>query len=320
MFNLKRYIWLTSCLAFVIVPWNINFSIVQDKRVLQALIFEDEAQQQQQYSKAHLDEASDNDIGHDEMFKTTSVGASQSPRKETVFVDIVIPPTLPTAPALQTVKEFTSVRYEKFMIAPPGKEYYSLLYYLTKNYGDDRPVVDIGTRFAASAIALAAGGTPVYTFDLPHSRERHEAFRNRSELAWHELVRKNGINIRFFNINLIEMTDLRPFLSRTWLIVLDTYHRPYSNRFEPTFFGRLCEINYKGLVLIEDIDINREMKKWWNALIEQQESQGFRAFNVTHVGHSYGTGLLDFSGKVKVEYPGDLTPQEKYDIVGQAIT
>jgi hypothetical protein len=216
---------------------------------------------------------------------------------------ILIPAVLPVPPALQLIKRFTALRYEPFLTMPAGEQHYALLFYLTNTYGDDRPVIDIGTRCVASALALAAGGSPVHTFDLPDSGERFLAFRKKKENSWQEQVQRHGIYIRFFSVNLAEEKDMSIYLKDTWLISLDANHLPYSKPFERQWFLRLVEMGYKGLVLVRDIHAHEEMKKWWAELERSQKKLGFKAFDITHVGHSTGTGLLDFSGRVVVEDP-----------------
>lgn len=219
---------------------------------------------------------------------------------------IYLPARIPKPPSLEIIKSFTFERFEKYMTAPAGEEHYALLFYLTNTYGDERPVVDIGTRFAASALALAAGGSPVFTFDLPESSERQHAFRGRSEFGWHAMVQKQGIHIRFFNENLLERPEIPDVIKNTWLMLLDTHHYPYSNPFEREWVARLCDAGYKGLLLLDDIHLNPEMKEWWEEVQRLQETRGYRAFDITHVGHKSGTGILDFSGRLKVEFPPTL--------------
>jgi hypothetical protein len=221
---------------------------------------------------------------------------------------------------LSQLKQFTVQRYEKFAMAPPGREHYTLLEYLISTYAPvetnpcatviqqqqqqqhRRHVGDIGTRYAASALALGAShGTVVRTFDLPNSKERREAFRGRSEEDWQAAVLAAGVHITFENVNLATVPD-EDFRvhTATWFLSLDTHHLPYTVPFEREFFKRLAESGYQGMLFLDDIHLNAEMKKWWAELLENASSMGYRCFDLTAVGHSTGSGLVDFSGKVEL--------------------
>jgi len=210
---------------------------------------------------------------------------------------------------LQKLKLFTEPGYEKFLLADPGKEHYTLFHYLTKNFhfpDDCRHVVDIGTRYVASALALGAtGGVTVKTFDLPSSTERTTAFRGKNETEWQAQLKKTGnVNIEFYNLELLKLPqeDFQRFMS-TWLIVIDTFHEPYSVPFEREFLDRLVKMKpkFEGLVLLDDINFNDEMKKWWEEINAHAEEWGYTVHDLTSMGHYSGTGLLDFSRKVQME-------------------
>ncbi|CAB9518805.1 expressed unknown protein [Seminavis robusta] len=212
---------------------------------------------------------------------------------------------------LDQLKQFTEPSYEQFLMANPGQEHYTLWHYLTQTYHKDcRHVVDIGTRYAASALALGAAGAKVRTFDIPNGNERFQAFRGKSEQEWkQQLQEHHGVHIEFFNLDLLKIPD-EEFLQHmaTWLIILDTAHEPDSNPFEREFLHRLVHLPkpFKGLVLLDDINLNDEMKRWWKEVSENAYQWGYRAYNLTSVGHFSGTGLLDFSDRVIIE-AGDRT-------------
>jgi hypothetical protein len=219
--------------------------------------------------------------------------------------------------------------YEKYLTSPPGREHYALLHYLVDRYGaakgapasggsiggqDDecRHVVDVGTRYAASAAALGSPArrpTRVWTFDLPASREREEAYRGATEEEWQSAARAAGVDVTFHNLDLLAVPDeeFRRYMA-TWLILLDTAHLPRTVPFEREFFRRLQAIGYRGLLLLDDIHLNDEMKEWWREL--QAGAEGppgadggppYRAYDVTAVGHTSGTGLVDFSSRLTVK-------------------
>jgi len=76
---------------------------------------------------------------------------------------------------LAQLQHLTHPNYEKYLMARPGLEHYTLLEYLMQHHCPT--VVDIGTRYIASALALATHGVVVDTVDIPISTERQTAFR-----------------------------------------------------------------------------------------------------------------------------------------------
>ena len=210
---------------------------------------------------------------------------------------------------IENVLRFTHPDYEQFMKGNPGGEHYVLLQYLTETYhaaDDCRHVVDIGTRFVSSALALGATGVKVKTFDIPNSSERVQAFRGKSEQDWqNELKSGPGVNIEFIRLDLlsIPIEEFQEYFA-TWLISLDTFHEPYTVPFEREFLNRLINVpephKFKGIMLLDDIHLNPEMTKWWQEVQDNAKQWGYTAHDVTSIGHATGTGLLDFSGKVAI--------------------
>jgi hypothetical protein len=208
---------------------------------------------------------------------------------------------------LHQVKGFTDEGYEVFMTSPAGVEHYTLLHYLSNNYADPeldpacqrRHLVDIGTRYVASSLSMAsASSVKVWTFDLPDSMERANAFRGKTEAEWQDAVKAQNIDITFHNVDLLAVSDedFERYMN-TWLIVLDTYHEPYSVPFEREWLKRLVDANFfKGVILLDDINLNEEMQTWWKEMKENVVNDGYVMHDVTKIGHWSGTGLLDFSG------------------------
>jgi hypothetical protein len=210
---------------------------------------------------------------------------------------------------LEQLKKFTVPEYEQFITGNPGGEHYPLLHYVTKTYhaaNDCRHVVDIGTRYVASSLALGASGVHVKTFDIPASHERVAAFRGKTEAAWQQELQSNeNVHIEFYNLDLLTVPDedFHRYMA-TWLIVLDTFHEPYSVPFEREFLSRLVNLKdpfkFRGIMLLDDIHMNEEMERWWKELQDNAAEWGFVAYDLTSVGHFSGTGLLDFSGQVDI--------------------
>lgn len=201
---------------------------------------------------------------------------------------------------LNPLKQFTREDHEPYMVDDPGKEHYALWHWLTTTYGDDRHVLDIGTRFVTSALALGASGTKVKTVDIPQSTERGFAFRGGTEADWQKRVKEHGVDIEFKNLVLTEIPDeeFRALLGETWMVVLDTYHKPYTYPFEIEFLKRVVDMRpkFEGIMLLDDINLDDEMRRWWTEVQTNAATMGYIATDITSIGHLSGTGLLDFSG------------------------
>ena len=82
-------------------------------------------------------------------------------------------------------------------------------------------------------------------------------------------------------INTDEHKDL--VLSCTY-ILLDTNH---DGTFEKAFYEYLIEIDYKGILLLDDIKLNPEMIDFWNGITKEKQ-------DISEIGHITGTGLVMF--------------------------
>ena len=201
---------------------------------------------------------------------------------------------------LTNVKDFTSEAYVNYLLAEPGKEHYPFLSYISSTYGDCRHFTDIGTRVVTSALALGSNlKSPVWTFDLPSSSERKEAFRGRTEEEWQSRAQTTGLDIKFHNLDLMKASndELKQYLG-TWFVMLDTFHQPDTVPFEREFFQRMIDIGFKGILALDDIHLNSEMKQWWKEVEDGAERGGYHTYDISEIGHYSGTGLVDFSGKV----------------------
>ena len=51
--------------------------------------------------------------------------------------------------------------------------------------------------------------------------------------------------------------------------MLDTFHKPDTVPFDREFFQRMLDIGFSGILGLDDIYLNDEMKKRWKELQEQ---------------------------------------------------
>lgn len=196
----------------------------------------------------------------------------------------------------------TIPEYRKYASSPPGQEHYALLSYFAIIFSKNPySYIDIGTRFGTSALTMATYGHHVITYDIPGSTELETALKSMkmTKENWDLELKKLNCNITTISANLLKVTDeeFEP-VRRAPFILLDTYHRPYSNPFEREFIERLVASKYNGVVILDDIFEDREMIEWFNELI-CSKYRPFSVYNITSVGHASGTGLLDFGSKLR---------------------
>jgi hypothetical protein len=144
-----------------------------------------------------------------------------------------------------------------------GVEHYRLLAFISTLY-NGVTLLDIGSYQGSSAIALSFNKkNKIISYDIEHQPE---------------IADIKISNIEFIKGNVLKHEITAPF------ILLDTYH---DGTFEQEFFDHLLKINYKGLVMFDDINLNKEMSNFWNGLKNEK-------YDLTHIGHHSGTGIAIF--------------------------
>lgn len=217
---------------------------------------------------------------------------------------------------LGSIRDFTTHRLDLHLLRSAGREHYALLHYLTSTYPDTnlftsyswpctRHVVDIGTQYVASALALAAArNAPVWTFEFNKLPQRKKAMREHQEQDWLKKLHEKGIGMSLYDVDLTNVSDTEFvfYCLSTWLILVDMQHKPDSIPFERQLIQRLVQHNYQGIVLLDEIKYNAEMIGLWKELqtTASQANAPFRTFDVSSMGCKTGTGVLDFSGRVVV--------------------
>lgn len=135
-------------------------------------------------------------------------------------------------------------------------------------------ILDVGTRAGTSAVCLADNpANKVTTCDINHMRK--------------------GIDVRDFmvkaGIEYIESDAAQlpeDIIKRSSIIMLDISH---NGEDEQRFFERLNQINYNGIVLMDDVSFPRHFPKlheFWNS-IPQEKLLLPRA-----ISHDTGTGVV----------------------------
>jgi hypothetical protein len=143
-------------------------------------------------------------------------------------------------------------------------EHYSLLSSISKLY-ENVTIYDIGTHGGLSALALSSNQkNNVVSYDI-------ENF----------VCVDKPDNVEFKLGDFYEDENIL----NSPLIMFDI--DPHDGVKEKKFVDWLIENNYKGTVIFDDINLNDEMKNFWNS-IEQEK------YDITEKGHWSGTGIVFF--------------------------
>ena len=158
-----------------------------------------------------------------------------------------------------------------------GDTEYKLYSYLSKMINSPY-VLDIGTLFGGSALALSANGpSMVYSYDLM-SIETHEPGNFEKD------------NVTLFVGNF--MNDLLDYKNID-LIVIDV--DPHDGLQEPPMVEFIINQGFEGLILLDDIHLNSAMNEMW-------DNFEYEKYDATEVGHFSGTGILNIGNKYELEF------------------
>lgn len=147
-----------------------------------------------------------------------------------------------------------------------GKEHYKLLAYFSTKY-NDCTLIDIGSYKGCSALALSYNKqNKVVSFDIRQGLKR---------------LHKYPENVEFIIGDAMDPIYSEVVLSSPF-IMLDTDH---DGVFENAFYKYLKEKNYYGILMLDDIKLNKEMIDFWESIDSEK-------YDVSEYGHHSGTGLV----------------------------
>jgi len=147
-----------------------------------------------------------------------------------------------------------------------GRDHYRLLSQISKFY-EDELLFDIGSNNGCSALALSESkSNQIKSYDINF----HEGV---------QFVIKD--NIQFFLKNVLDESE---FPNNCRFIMLDTDH---DGKFEKIFYDYLIEKDYKGLLFLDDIHLNNDMRIFWESIKEEKH-------DLTSIGHNTGSGIVIF--------------------------
>jgi hypothetical protein len=163
--------------------------------------------------------------------------------------------------------------HAKFFTDVAGKEHYRLLAYLSETMFaySGKPYIDIGTYLGFSALALSKHpSSTVITYDII------------------DCIPDMGPTMKSVSRIDHRITDClneMDTLLNSDLMSLDV--DPHDGVQETEMFNALKNAGYKGLLVLDDIHINKGMKNFWNSI-------DLLKYDVSKYGHFTGTGLVVF--------------------------
>ena len=157
----------------------------------------------------------------------------------------------------------------KYFNLESGNEHYRLLFHISWQIPNQSTIIDIGTSTGHSALALSANpNICVITYNICDEVQNTHSFKE-----------KNNIDIRIKNC--LEDIDI---LLQSPFIMLDVFH---DGIFEKQLIAKLIKCNYNGIVLCDDIFLNKEMVEFWNWV-------PLKKADISEYGHWSGTGIILF--------------------------
>jgi predicted O-methyltransferase YrrM len=153
---------------------------------------------------------------------------------------------------------------------PAGKEHYRLLANISMQMPDNSIIADIGTSQGLSALALSYNSNvKVISYDIVDTSK-----------FTHSMAKKG--NIEFIIKDALLDIDRIKYAS---VIMLDI--DPHDGIQEKNFINLLEKVNYKGIIVCDDINLNDAMRSWWSSVKQKK-------MDVTVYGHFSGTGIIIF--------------------------
>ena len=183
---------------------------------------------------------------------------------------------------LSYVKKYFPEKYEihkinEMNVGIENGEHYKLLSYFS-NLIENETILDLGTRDGLSALVLSKNKkNKVITYDLLSKPKELELFE------------KDLPNLIFKQLNIFD--EKIEVIKNSKIIFLDL--DPHDGIQEKKFLDLLIEIDYKGIVICDDIEWFPQMNEWWNNIKQTK-------YNLTKYGHGSGTGVIDFSKNLEL--------------------
>lgn len=160
-----------------------------------------------------------------------------------------------------------------------GNQHYQLLAAISSSLPEGSRVLEIGTRIGMSALAIMHGNRQISltTCDLEDNIPEGKSVKAFSD------------DIKFLVKDGFELLESDP----PWdVIFIDV--DPHDGVQERRMINRLIELNFQGILLLDDIHLNSDMNALWDWI-------PVKKIDLTNIGHNSGTGAVLF-GESKIIY------------------
>ena len=177
-----------------------------------------------------------------------------------------------------------------------GNQHYQLLALIAESCPPGTRFLEIGTRLGMSSLAIhSGGGAKVFltTCDLEDNIP-------------------DGKSIKAFRDIQFLVKDGTDLLDDPWEIIFIDVD-PHDGVQERVMISKLIEMDFKGILLLDDIHLNTEMQSFWDWI------PAGRKVDLTRFGHNSGTGAVlfgdsklmgTFGGSEIFDFEGDVNVQQ----------
>lgn len=183
---------------------------------------------------------------------------------------------------LEEFESYFQTNSDAYFFQPPGREDMRLLAYLSMQFKNST-FLNVSSSPENAALALSYNKSnmvhSISPVDTPHN----------------PLIRA-ARNLRFEQANVSDFQSYKTLIQSSPLIFLDI--DPHEGTQEYQFYKFLKEIDYKGILVCDDIHHFEGMRKFWYFIQEDEKH------DLTRFGHWSGTGLINFNKEVRFEFVG----------------
>lgn len=165
-------------------------------------------------------------------------------------------------------------QYLQFFAQKAGQEAYKLLGYISKH--SNGVISDIGTQFGSSALALSLNDQVIV--------ETYDKFKLIPDNNQVQTI-VNKTNIKY---KVLSAQTILSKIAESTVVYLDI-NTPNGSE-ELKIINKLEELKFKGLLIIDDIKLNKVMENVWNNVPKH-----LKKIDVTEFGHWSGTGIVVYN-------------------------
>lgn len=165
-----------------------------------------------------------------------------------------------------------SEQNKHYFVEDPGKEHYRFLAYMSTCLGESPKMIDIGTSFGFSAAAMS--------FNEKAKVIAYDIFDWIPDEGVKTIKEKSNIETRIMDC----MEDVENLLDADF-ICLDV--SPHDGLQETQIYNMLKRYKYKGLLYMNNLLINPEMKEFYNNISHTK-------VDITKYGHFTGSSVVIF--------------------------